>query len=155
VGGLWLLTGACALAFLSTSVGATGLSRKFLRDYFTLTGTQMPTLEKALQSGEGQSVEFKRGISQDDTKMGSVEDELLKSIAAFANTNDGAIFIGIDDAGHVRGLELDFSRKDRLERKIRQLVRNRIKPTPPFEVTFEDVLGFAIANFTVKRAEAP
>jgi hypothetical protein len=155
VGGLWLLASSCAFAFLSTSVIANIFSRKFLGSYFALTGTQIPTLEKALQSGEGQSVEFKRGLSQDDTKTGNVEDELLKSMAAFANTNDGAIFIGIDDAGHVRGLELDFTQKDRLERKIRQLVRNRIKPTPPFEVTFEEVRGFAIAKISVARGEAP
>jgi ATP-dependent DNA helicase RecG len=100
-------------------------------------------------------VEFKRGLSHDDTKTGNIEDELLKSIAAFANTNDGTIFIGIDDAGSVRGLELDFKQKDRLEQKIRELVRNRIKPTPAFEVTFEDVRGFAIAKIAVARGEAP
>jgi predicted HTH transcriptional regulator len=80
---------------------------------------------------------------------------LLKFIAALANSNDGAIFIGIDDAGRVRGRTLDFTQKDRFERKIRQLVRNRIKPTPLFEVTFEDVRGFAIAKIAVARGEAP
>ena len=155
VGGLWLFASSCALAFFSTSVIASIFSRKFLGSYFALTGTQIPSLEKAFQSGEGQRVEFKRGLSQDDAKTGNVEDELLKSMAAFANTNDGAIFIGIDDAGHVRGLDLDFTQRDRLERKIRQLVRNRIKPTPPFEVTFEEVRGFAIAKVSVARGEAP
>jgi hypothetical protein len=154
VGGLWLLVSSCVFAFLSTSVTANSFSRKFLRSYFALTGTQIPTVEKALQTGESQSVEFKRGLSQDDTKTGNVEEELLKSIAAFANTNDGAIFIGIDDAGHVKGLELDFTQKDRMERKIRQLVRNRIKPTPPFEVTFEEVRGLAVAKIAVARGEA-
>ncbi len=153
--GLWLLASSCALAFLSTSFLANIFSRKFLGSYFALTGTQIPSLQKALQSGEGQSVEFKRGLSQDDTKTGNVEDELLKSMAAFANTNDGAIFIGIDDAGHVKGLELDITQRDRLERKVRQLVRNRLKPTPPFEVEFEEVRGFAIAKISVARGEAP
>ena len=153
--GLWLLASFCALAFLSTSFLANIFSRKFLGSYFALAGTQIPSLQNALRSGEGQSVEFKRGLSQDDTKTGNVEDELLKSMAAFANTNDGAIFIGIDDAGGVRGLELDFKQIDRLERKIRQLVRNRIKPTPALEITFEDVRGFAIAKITVARGEAP
>ena len=155
IGGLWLLTGSCAFAFLSTSVLANIFSRKFLRSYFALTGTQMPTLEEAIQNGEGQSVEFKRGLSQDETKTGNVEDEVLKSMAAFANTNDGVIFIGVDDAGHVRGLQLDYTQKDRFDRKIRQLVRNRIRPTPPFEITFEDVRGLAVAKIAVARGEAP
>jgi hypothetical protein len=155
VGSLWLLTCSCAFSFLITSVLADSFSHKFLRGYFALRGTQIPTLEKALQNGESQSVEFKRGLSHDHAKAGHVEDELLKSIAAFANTNDGAIFIGIDDSGRIGGLELDFKQKDRLEQKIGQLVRNRIKPTPPFEVTFEDVRGFAIAKISVARGEAP
>ena len=155
VGSLWLLIGSCAFAFIVASVIANALSRRFLRSYFTLTGTQIPTLEQALQNGEGQSVEFKRGLSSDDAKTGNTEDELLKSIAAFANTNDGAIFIGIDDAGHIKGLELDFTQRDRLERKIRQLVRNRIKPTPPFDVSFEEVRGFGVAKVSVPRGEAP
>ncbi len=125
VGGLWWLVGFCAIAFLITSVIARALSRRFLRNYFATTGIRVPTLEEAQRTGEGQSVEFKRGFSEYECKTGSVEDELLKSIAAFANTNDGVIFIGIDDAGHVRGLTLDFTQKDRFERKIRQLVRSR------------------------------
>ena len=76
---------------------------------------------------------------------------LLKSIAAFANTNDGAIFVGIDDTGHVKGLDLDPKRKDALERRIHQLARNRIKPTPPVQVAFEQVRGILIAKISVAR----
>ena len=65
------------------------------------------------------------------------------------------IFIGIDDAGHVRGLDLDFTHKDRLERKIRQLLRNRIKPTPHIHITFEDVRNLVVAKIIVARGEAP
>ena len=120
-----------------------------------MTGTRAPALEEALRTGEDQRVEFKRGLSGDENKAGSVEDELLKSIAAFANTNDGAIFIGIDDAGQVRGLGLGWSDRDRFERKIRQLVRSRIRPTPPFQITFDDVRGLTVAKITIARGEAP
>lgn len=68
----------------------------------------MPTLEEALRNGEGANVEFKRGLPDDTPKRGTVEDDLMRSIAAFANTNDGVVFIGVDDAGHVKGLELDY-----------------------------------------------
>lgn len=115
----------------------------------------MPSLEKAQRIGEGQNVEFKRGLSDDENRIGNVEDELLKSIAAFANTNDGVIFIGIDDTGHANGLGLHFKGKDRFERKIRQLVRTHIKPMPHIQVTFEDLRGLVIAKITVARGEAP
>jgi ATP-dependent DNA helicase RecG len=115
----------------------------------------VPTLAEALRTGEGQRVEFKRGLSDDDTKTGGVDSEVLKSIAAFANTNDGAILIGVDDSGHVKGLEFDLKQRDRLERKIHQLARTRIKPTPPIQVVFEQVRGLLIAKISVARGEAP
>jgi hypothetical protein len=149
----WILL-SCGMGFLFTSVSARALSRRFLRNYFAVTGIRVPSLEEAQRTGEGQSVEFKRGLSDDESKAGSVEEELLKSIAAFANTNDGVIFIGIDDAGHVKGLGLDFAQKDRFERKIRQLIRNRIKPTPPVQITFDSIRDLVIAKVAVARGEA-
>ena len=155
IGSLSWLAALCCVAFLGMSVLARALRRRFLRSYFALAGIRVPTLEEAQRTGEGPSVEFKRGISDDQTKTGNVEDDLLKSIAAFANTNDGVVFIGVDDAGHVKGLELDFKRRDRLERKIHQLVRSRIKPTPPIQFAFEDVRGLTIGKISVARGEAP
>jgi hypothetical protein len=155
VADLWGLATLCAVAFLGTSIVAGAFSRRYLRTYFAMSGVRVPTLEEALRAGEGQTVEFKRGLSETEAKTGNVEDELLKSIAAFANTNDGVIFIGIDDAGHVRGLDLDFMQKDRFQGKIRQLVRNRIKPRPPIQITFEEVRNLVIAKIIVVRGEAP
>jgi hypothetical protein len=155
LGGIWWLLVLSAATFLGMTAMARALSRRYLRSYFALSGIQVPTVEEALNSGEGQRVEFKRGISEDEAKTGSVNDELLKSIAAFANTNDGTILIGVDDAGHVKGLDLDFKQRDRLERKIHQLARNRIKPTPPIQVGFEEVRGMTLAKISIARGEAP
>jgi hypothetical protein len=155
VGGLWWIAILLGFAFLSGSLIAHALSRRFLRSYFALRGIRLPTLEEALRNGEGQNIEFKRGLSDDETKSGESETDLLKSIAAFANTNDGVIFIGIDDLGHVRGLGLSFKQRDRLEQKIRQLIRNRVNPAPPIQVTFEDVRGLVIAKISVPRGEGP
>ena len=43
----------------------------------------------------------------------------------------------------------------RLERKVHQLVRNRIKPTAPIQFAFEDVRRVTIAKISVARGEAP
>jgi hypothetical protein len=150
----WLLT-LCAAAFLGMTSLARALSRRYLRNYFALSGIQVPTLDGALRTGEGQQVEFKRGLSDEVVKSGSVDTELLKSIAAFANTNAGVILVGVDDTGHVKGLDLDFKRRDALERRIHQLARTRIKPTPPIQVVFEQVRGILIAKISVARGEAP
>jgi hypothetical protein len=155
IGSLWWLAALCGVVFLGMSLLARALSRRYLRRYFALLGIQVPTLDEALRTGEGQRVEFKRGLSDDEAKTGSVNTELLKSIAAFANTNDGVILIGVDDAGHVKGLDVDFKQRDRLERKIHQLVRTRIKPTPPIQVAFEELRSMIIARISVARGEAP
>ena len=84
----------------------------------------------------------------------AAEEEFLKTVAAFANSGDGVIFVGIDDGGRVKGLNLDFNKRDRLERKIRQLVRQRIRPTPPVQITFQQVNELTIACVTVARGEA-
>ena len=135
---------------------ARALSRRYLRSYFALSGIQVPTIDGALKTGEGQQVEFKRGLSDEVAKSGSVDTELLKSIAAFANTNDGVILVGIDDTGHVKGLDLDFKRKDALERRIHQLARTRIKPvSPPVQVAFDDIRGMTVGRISVARGEKP
>lgn len=152
--GFWWVVWSCAAGLFLGAI-TWFLSRRFLRNYFAVTGMKTPSIEEAQRGGEGQSVEFKRGLSEDENRMGSVEDELLKSVAAFANTNDGVIFVGIDDAGHIKGLRLDFTQKDRMEQKVRQLIRSRIRPTPPVQITFEEVRGFVIAKIAVARGDAP
>jgi schlafen family protein len=149
VGSFSWLMGVSIFVFFAISIVVYVFSRAFLRNYFTLSSTQVPTLGEALRVGEGQTIEFKRGLSLDDLRASSVEDELAKSIAAFANTNDGVIFIGVDNDGHVKGLKLDFGQRDRFEQKIRQLVRNRVQPIPPFQISFEDAEGFVVTRIVV------
>jgi hypothetical protein len=152
---LWWFAAVAVLSFFATSMIARTLSRRFLRNYFAVTSIRLPTLEEACHAGEGQNVEFKRGLSDDETKTREVENELLKSIAAFANTNDGVIFVGVDDRAQIRGLEFNLSQRDRFDRKVRQLVHNHIKPNPAIEVTFEKVRDLAVAKISVARGEAP
>jgi hypothetical protein len=155
LGGIgWLLT-LCAVAFFGMTGLARALCRRYLRNYFALSGIHVPTIDSALKAGEGQQVEFKRGLSDEVAKSGSVDTELLKSITAFANTNDGVILVGVDDTGHIKGLDLDFKRRDALERRIHQLVRTRIKPAPPVEIVFEGIRGMTVGRITVARGERP
>lgn len=155
VGNSWWIACWCAAGFFCTSAITNFLSRRFLRNYFALTGIRVPSLKESLRSGEGQNVEFKRGLSDNENRSGSVEEELLKSITAFANSNDGVIFIGVDDAGHVKGLGLDFSHKDRMERKIRQLIRARILPTPPVQLAFEEFSELVVGKVAVAKGDVP
>lgn len=143
------------VGFLGIALVAHFLSHRFLRNYFAVTGIRVPSLKESLRSGESQNVEFKRGLSDDENRLTGVEQELLKSIAAFANSNDGVIFVGIDDGGQVRGTGLDFAQRDRMERKVNQLVRTKIRPTPPVRVAFEELKEFTIGRIAVGKGEAP
>lgn len=53
------------------------------------------------------------------------------------------------------GLKLDYKQRDRLETKIRQLVRSRIRPAPAIQVGFEDIRRLTVASIMVSRGEAP
>jgi ATP-dependent DNA helicase RecG len=53
-------------------------------------------LEELLEQGESETLEFKE----------SLDNEALETIAAFANSNGGALLIGIRDDGTIRGMEM-------------------------------------------------
>jgi ATP-dependent DNA helicase RecG len=52
-------------------------------------------LKVVLAEGEGQRVEFKRGLG-----------DIAPAIVAFANASGGAIFVGVDDTGAVAGVDI-------------------------------------------------
>ena len=150
IGDLWRILCLSALGFMASGAAGHVLARRF-----PPPPPRTPSLSGALHDGEGQNVEFKRGLSENENRAGGQEDEVLKSVAAFANTNDGVIFLGIDDAGHVIGVSPDSKQRDRLELKLRELIKNRIRPSPPVQITFEDLRGLMVARIEVACGGAP
>lgn len=67
-------------------------------------------LKIILQQGEGQKIEFKESFSQ----------SLAKNIVAFANALGGKIFIGVDDNGSIKGINIT----NKLKSQIIDLARN-------------------------------
>ena len=53
-------------------------------------------LNKVLELGEGQFIEFKE----------SFDKGLAKEIAAFANASGGVIYLGVNDDGFVKGVRI-------------------------------------------------
>lgn len=54
------------------------------------------SLLNAISLGEGAFVEFK----------GSSKKEVIETLTAFANTQGGAVLMGVSDAGHIVGVRL-------------------------------------------------
>jgi hypothetical protein len=68
-------------------------------------------LVELLRAGENDHVEFKSSLRWDyrQNQMNkALENVILKTIAAFLNTNGGTLIIGVDDSGSVLGLEKDY-----------------------------------------------
>jgi ATP-dependent DNA helicase RecG len=125
----------------------------FLRKYFVLTGSSAHSLADALRLGEGLTVEFKRGIS---FEVQNSVDRVLETIAAFANTANGTIFIGIEDNGNIHGLRPDGAKgRDALAERIHQAVRSRIRPALLIQVDFVEAEGLTVCRVFVPRGEQP
>jgi hypothetical protein len=147
IGNIWWMAGIGLAVWSFVFLLAYVIGVEWLKKYFALRGGQPVSVEQALKSGEGQRIEFKHGL---------VEDALLRAITAFANTNDGTVFIGIDDEARVRGLDLTTPKaKDALRHKIFSLIREKIQPCPAVDLEFEEVQGQVVARLFVPRGEDP
>lgn len=89
-------------------------------------------LEELIESGEHSFLEFKSTMrwnireARQDKKM---EEIILKSIAAFNNSEGGKLLIGVTDDGDILGLQDDYNtlkeaNKDHFELHLRNIVNN-------------------------------
>ena len=89
--------------------------------------TSVGNLNTMIAEGENQQVEFKRDLDKESK-------EFLESVVGFANTNDGAILLGVDDDGKVIGFFDDF---DKIDKKIHGTISGRCEPD--IEVNIEQI----------------
>jgi type I restriction-modification system DNA methylase subunit len=97
---------------------------------------------------ESARLEFKESLEA-DTRTGDKHPGLvlsvLKTIAAFLNTEGGTLLIGVSDSGEIKGLQRDLAlfgkaaNYDKLQLKLRNLCRDRLDPNPlnRIKITFE------------------
>jgi hypothetical protein len=112
------------------------LISKIIRDGYALlthgetVEPEEDTFEARLGRGEGTQAEFKATLrvnlhtGQADPKM---EHSVLKTIAAFLNSNGGTLFVGVNDQGEPVGLEGDnFPSEDKMALHLDNLVKDRL-----------------------------
>jgi hypothetical protein len=106
---------------------------------------QAVSLEDALKNGESQFVEFKKGLP---------DKTLATAIAAFANTNSGTIFLGVDNDCQVVGIDCDSpTRKDEELKRLRQITAEKIKPAISVTADFIKYEGKVVLRIFVPRSE--
>ena len=96
--------------------------------------TAADEIKKLARSGESKYLEFKETLSwnvKSEQKDKILEFAVIKSVAAFLNTEGGNVLVGVDDSGRIKGLDYEIRKlhkncKDRFLRHIDNLLRDRI-----------------------------
>ena len=77
-------------------------------------------IEKIIRSGESETVEFKASLAE--TK------QIIETLSAFSNGGGGMVYVGVDDRGSVRGVDIG---KSTLENLANEIKRNTDPPLFP------------------------
>ena len=71
----------------------------------------------------------------------------LKSISAFANTNDGTLYFGVRDDREIVGIE----EVQEVIEKISDFIKTRIEPIPTFNIDVEKIHGLDVITVNVSK----
>ncbi len=102
-----------------------------------------------MDSWECQEIEFK--------KKATSNSEIAEAIAGFATSNNGRIYIGIDQNRRINGLDnlSDGIQKDKYMREIVNISRNKVKPAIRVKVTFIGIGSKTVVRIDVPKGEEP
>jgi hypothetical protein len=101
-----------------------------------ITDTKPPeaaiTLEELIAEGEDDELEFKSSLRWDFKEQATnkkLEEVIVKTVAAFANSQGGTLLVGVSDSGEILGLEGDYlslggANRDKFELHLRNLLNN-------------------------------
>ena len=81
------------------------------RFFYRANRMEMPSLRDLLEDDENRFLEFKSSLRWDhrqDKVNPDLEKVILKTLAAFGNTDGGMLLIGVDDDKKIIGLDKDF-----------------------------------------------
>ena len=100
---LWIGAGLILIGLLLSVI------RK--RFFYKPNRMEMPSLDSLLEDDENRYLEFKSSMRWDyrqEKTNPELEKVILKTLAAFGNTDGGILLIGVDDDKNIIGLEKDF-----------------------------------------------
>lgn len=95
---------------------------------------EIRTLQNIISQGENAVLEFKSSMRWDyhrNTVHKDIEEALIKTVAAFLNTDGGTLVIGVNDEGHFLGLTKDYctfrkKNKDGFELHLMKLISDNL-----------------------------
>ncbi|MBE2203210.1 MAG: DUF262 domain-containing protein [Chthoniobacterales bacterium] len=135
-----------------------------------ITATEEPvapvSLEEMIAEGESDELEFKSTLRW-DLKEGTVnkklEEVIMKTIAAFANSAGGTLLIGVDDHGEPLGLASDYlslggADRDKFELHLRNLLNEQFGKgfvTSKVGIAFHEVGENEVCRIEIRAAKEP
>ena len=123
-----------------------------------------PTVADLVAAGESETVEFKSSVFHSykpDVPEKVITGAIIKTVAAFLNTNGGTLAIGLADDGTILGLAEDLKLKgfdlDKFENALRTLLINAVGTVPAnrCRTRFEHVHGHDICLLDVEAGTKP
>lgn len=97
--------------------------------------------ELYIQNGENQQIEFKKDLPSNDIK-------LMKTISAFANTEGGIIFLGVDDEGKIIGFD-----RPKIEDSLSDKIRNTCDPPIEIDIHRFELKGIPLIAIIVPNGK--
>ncbi len=124
------------------------------------------TLEDLLAEGESDELEFKATLRWDLVKSmvnKALEDVVVKTLAAFANSHGGTLLIGVADNGDVLGLEHDYRclgnvDRDKFELHLRNILNQQFGTafvTSKLAIRFREIGDREVCQVEVLAAKEP
>jgi CheY-like chemotaxis protein len=124
------------------------------------------SIEELIQLGESDTLEFKSSLQwnvRENIRNDTLQHDVLKSIAAFLNSEGGTVIIGVEDNGNLFGLEKDIQSfkqprnrtLDNFERHLVELIKNKIgiKFQTYLKIRFTKINEQDICGIYVRKAE--
>jgi len=96
---------------------------------------------RLIRKGEGQTIEFK--------KKANHPEKIVREVVAFANSEGGNLFIGVDDNGTISGLKFPDEEEFILSKAIRELCR----PAIQFDVHHLVIKDAVILRYEIEAGE--
>jgi hypothetical protein len=135
-----------------------------------ITDTNPPeaavTLEELIADGEDDELEFKSSLRWDFKELSinrKLEDVVVKTVAAFANSQGGTLLVGVTDSGEILGLEADYialggANHDKFELHLRNLLNSSFGAafvSSKLKVTFPIIGDFQICKLDILPSAKP
>lgn len=143
------------------------ISERKLRRFLTTIKKigDVPSVIEFIRQGESFTLEFKSTLQWDvreERKNKDLQFSVLKTIAAFLNSEGGTLLIGVEDNGSIFGLEQDLAllskgSLDQFQLTLIQLIKDRIgvRFTSFITIRFEQVEQKDVCIVSVQKASRP